>query len=184
MKNVIPFRGDEVLKYSIYRDGREDIHAETLVEGTDELSDILTEAYYSYGIYKPSSNGYWSSNESDDSTYKTVVITKSDGDRLNQEENDFITALLNKGVYSNSEQDDYAWSDSSNFGVGGWITDGDDDLPTENSQLDLIAAIGARVYGEPEDFNASVFFEVRSAVDELDGLYDYGRFGLGVRFRF
>ena len=70
------------------------------------------------------------------------------------------------------------------FGVGGWITDGDDDLPTENSQLDLIAAIGARVYGEPEDFNASVFFEVRSAVDELDGLYDYGRFGLGVRFRF
>lgn len=70
------------------------------------------------------------------------------------------------------------------LGVGGWITGGDDDLETENSQLDLVAAVGARVYGEPEGFNTSVFVEVRSAFDELDGLYDYGRFGLGVRFRF
>ncbi len=70
------------------------------------------------------------------------------------------------------------------FGVGGWITDGDDDLKTENSQLDLIAAIGARVYGEPETFNASLFLEVRSGVEELDEIDEYGRFGLGVRFRF
>lgn len=70
------------------------------------------------------------------------------------------------------------------FGIGGWLTDGDDDNDAEDSQLDLIAAFGARVYGEPESFNASLFVEVRSGVDELDRLYDYGRFGLGVRFRF
>lgn len=70
------------------------------------------------------------------------------------------------------------------LGVGGWITDGDSDNKAEDSQLDLVAGFGARVYGEPEDFNASLFVEVRSAFDELDGLYDYGRFGLGVRFRF
>lgn len=70
------------------------------------------------------------------------------------------------------------------LGIGAWITDGDDDLETEDSDLDIIAAFGARVYGEEEGFNASVFLEVRSAVDEMDGLIDYGRFGLGVRFRF
>jgi len=70
------------------------------------------------------------------------------------------------------------------LGLGGWITDGDDDLPTENSQLDLVAGVGARVYGEPEDFNASLFIEVRSAFDELDEMDEYGRFGAGVRFRF
>jgi len=70
------------------------------------------------------------------------------------------------------------------LGIGGWITDGDDDIDAEDSQLDVIAAIGARVYGEPDKFNASVFFEVRSGVDEFDEIIDYGRFGLGVRFRF
>ena len=70
------------------------------------------------------------------------------------------------------------------LGVGGWITDGDDDLKGENSQLDLIASVGARVYGEPESFNASVFLEARSAFDEFDDLNNFGRFGLGVRFRF
>ncbi|MFW2366747.1 MAG: hypothetical protein ACN4GW_10035 [Desulforhopalus sp.] len=70
------------------------------------------------------------------------------------------------------------------FGVGAWLTDGDDDNDAEDSQLDLIAAFGARIYGEPEDFNASLFVEVRSGIDELDKLYEYGRFGFGVRFRF
>jgi hypothetical protein len=68
------------------------------------------------------------------------------------------------------------------LGVGGWITDGDSDLDAENSELDLIAGVGARVYGEPENFNVSVFLEARSAFDE--NLADYGRFGVGVRFRF
>jgi hypothetical protein len=71
-----------------------------------------------------------------------------------------------------------------NFGLGGWLTDGDSDLETEDSQLDIILGLGARIYGEPEDFNTSLFLEVRSAVDELDGLKEYGRFGAGLRFRF
>jgi hypothetical protein len=71
-----------------------------------------------------------------------------------------------------------------NLGIGGWITDGDDDLDAEDSDLDFIAGIGARVYGEPEGFNASVFLEVRSAFDEFDDIDKYGRFGAGVRFRF
>lgn len=72
------------------------------------------------------------------------------------------------------------------FGIGGWITDGDDDIDAEDTQLDVIAGIGARVYGEPESFNASVFLEARSGIDELSSsdIIDYGRFGLGVRFKF
>lgn len=70
------------------------------------------------------------------------------------------------------------------LGVGAWLTNGDDDLEGEDSQLDMIAGFGARVYGEPESFNASVFVEVRSAFDEMDEFADYGRFGVGVRFRF
>lgn len=70
------------------------------------------------------------------------------------------------------------------FGLGAWVTNGDDDLDAEDSGLDLIAGFGARVYGEPDKFNASLFVEIRSAVDELDAMDEYGRFGLGVRFRF
>jgi hypothetical protein len=70
------------------------------------------------------------------------------------------------------------------FGIGAWITDGDDDIPAENSQMDLIAGIGARIFGEPDAFNTSLFLEVRSAPDELSDLMDYGRFGVGLRFRF
>jgi hypothetical protein len=72
----------------------------------------------------------------------------------------------------------------ADFGIGGWITDGDDDNPAEDSKLDLIAGFGARVFGEPEGFNGSLFFEVRTAPDEIDELIDYGRFGIGMRFRF
>ncbi|MCK5516201.1 MAG: hypothetical protein KAI39_04935 [Desulfobulbaceae bacterium] len=80
---------------------------------------------------------------------------------------------------------EYKWSRYYvDFGAGGWITDGDDDNPAENSQLDLIVGLGARVYGEPDAFNTSLFVEVRSATDELDEIGDYGRFGFGVRFRF
>ncbi|WP_457575377.1 hypothetical protein [Desulfomarina sp.] len=80
---------------------------------------------------------------------------------------------------------EYHWSNYFvNLGVGGWLTDGDSDNDAENSQLDLIASAGARVYGEPDAFNASLFIEVRSGVDEIGDLIDYGRFGFGVRFRF
>ncbi len=70
------------------------------------------------------------------------------------------------------------------LGLGGWITNGDDDLEAEDSGLDLIAGFGARVYGEPETFNASLFVEMRSALDEMDDMSEFGRFGMGVRFRF
>lgn len=70
------------------------------------------------------------------------------------------------------------------LGAGGWITDGDDKLEAEDSQLDGIVRLGARVYGEPEALNVSVFAEVRSAFDEMEDIYDFGRFGLGVQVRF
>lgn len=77
------------------------------------------------------------------------------------------------------------WS-SAFFGVGlgGWITSGDDELPAEDTDVDVIADIGARIYGRPEAFNASLFFEARSAVDEFDDIANYGRFGAGLRCRF
>ncbi len=70
------------------------------------------------------------------------------------------------------------------FGLGGWISTGDNDYDTEDTDLDLILNIGSRVYGEPDAFNISVFLEGRAAVDELDDLEKYTRIGAGVRFRF
>lgn len=70
------------------------------------------------------------------------------------------------------------------LGLGAWITDGDSDLKAENSQLDVIADLGYRVWGEDNGKNAELFFEVRSGVEELDDINMYGRFGAGVRFRF
>ncbi len=70
------------------------------------------------------------------------------------------------------------------LGVGGWITSGDVDDDSGDTDVDIIANIGARVYGDPKDFNVSVFLEARSAVDEFDGLAEYGRFGAGLRFEF
>jgi len=69
-------------------------------------------------------------------------------------------------------------------GLGGWITSGDDNLEAEDTDIDLIANVGARIYGRPETFNASLFFEARSGLDELDTLGEYGRFGAGLRCRF
>ena len=69
-------------------------------------------------------------------------------------------------------------------GLGGWITSGDSNLSQEDSDLDVIVNLGVRIFGEPEDFNTSLFFEARSAVDEMDEFAKFGRFGLGLRFRF
>ncbi len=71
-----------------------------------------------------------------------------------------------------------------NFGLGGWITDGDSNIDAEDSQLDLIVGLGTRIHGEAEGFNVSLFGEIRAGVDELDDLKEYGRFGAGLRFRF
>ena len=73
---------------------------------------------------------------------------------------------------------------SLGLGVGAWLTNGDSDVPAEDSQIDLIADIGFRVYGDPEEFNTALFIEARSGVDELDDAWKYGRYGGGVRFEF
>ena len=70
------------------------------------------------------------------------------------------------------------------LGVGAWMTNGDDETPSEDSQADLIANIGLRLFGNPAGTSAAIFLEGRSATDELDELDEYGRIGGGLRFRF
>lgn len=70
------------------------------------------------------------------------------------------------------------------MGVGAWLTDGDDDIRSEEDRFDLIVNVGARIFGEPDSFNTSVFLEARSGIDELDEFDLYGRLGAGLRFRF
>ncbi|MGR0482486.1 MAG: hypothetical protein ACTFAL_14085 [Candidatus Electronema sp. V4] len=70
------------------------------------------------------------------------------------------------------------------LGLGGWITSGDVDDDSGDTDIDVMANVGARVYGDPNAFNASLFLEIRSAVDEFDGLAEYGRFGGGLRLKF
>lgn len=78
----------------------------------------------------------------------------------------------------------YNWSSVFvGLGLGGWITSGDSDIPSENSGVDLIGNVGVRILGEPDKFNTSLFMEARSGLDELDEIKDYGRFGAGLRFR-
>ncbi|MCI5159936.1 MAG: hypothetical protein D3906_16215 [Candidatus Electrothrix sp. AUS1_2] len=69
------------------------------------------------------------------------------------------------------------------FGLGGWMSDGDDDIDSEDSDVDIIAQVGAQIFNYQE-FNTSLFFEARSGIDEMDNMSRYGRFGLGLRFRF
>lgn len=70
------------------------------------------------------------------------------------------------------------------LGLGAWLTSGDNDFDDEDDDLDVILNLGARIFGEPDGFNTSVFVEARSAVDEFDDFDLYGRFGAGLRFRF
>ncbi len=79
----------------------------------------------------------------------------------------------------------YSWSRVfAGVGLGAWITSGDDDLDTEDTDIDIIANIGTRIYGEPDGFNTSLFLEARSGIDELGDFSKYGRVGVGLRFRF
>ncbi|MCI5221267.1 MAG: hypothetical protein D3924_00940, partial [Candidatus Electrothrix sp. AR4] len=70
------------------------------------------------------------------------------------------------------------------FGAGNWMTSGDDELSTEDSDVDIIAQVGAHIAGHRDTFNTSLFLEARTAIDETDMMSEYGRFGLGIRFRF
>lgn len=70
------------------------------------------------------------------------------------------------------------------LGLGAWVSAGDDDLDSEDTDLDVILNLGARLFGEPDGFNTSLFVEVRSAVDEMDDFDLYGRVGGGLRFSF
>lgn len=64
-------------------------------------------------------------------------------------------------------------------GLGGGYRFGSDD-----NHFDIVADIGARVYGDPQAFNVSLFLEGRIAVDETDDISTYSRFGFGVRIKF
>jgi hypothetical protein len=141
MKSVLPFRGDDTLMYSITYDlttpeSRELGSFEEsgyIVEPTEgELQDILLQANRDYGIYMPVGVGSFANpiapEDNDYFTkghekYYTLFINKTDGSRLNQEELDFVTALLNEGKYSFDEDSNrfYEWGGTPEYGIGGWI---------------------------------------------------------------
>jgi len=74
-------------------------------------------------------------------------------------------------------------------GIGWWNMDDESyDLNQreilDGDNLDLILQAGARVYGEPNGFNVSVFGEARAFADSLDELDVSSRFTAGVLFHF
>lgn len=73
---------------------------------------------------------------------------------------------------------DYHWLSRLSCGLGAGYWSGGD------GQVDLIANLGVRLFGNPAGFNTSAFVEARSAADELEDTEEFGRFGFGLRFRF
>lgn len=70
------------------------------------------------------------------------------------------------------------------LGLGGWITDGDDDNDAEDSDLDVMLNLGTQIYEKPESYKVSAYVEIRSAIDELDDFDLYGQVGAGLRVHF
>jgi hypothetical protein len=70
------------------------------------------------------------------------------------------------------------------LGIGAWMTNGEDTIPSEDSQADFIAELGLRIFGNPFTTSAALFMEGRVATDEWDDMDKYGRLGGGLRFRF
>ena len=71
-------------------------------------------------------------------------------------------------------------------GLGYWYME-DDTLQAEyldGSHIDLILQLGARVFGQPEDFNISLYGEGRAYADELSDMDINGRWSVGLLFRF
>ncbi len=74
-------------------------------------------------------------------------------------------------------------------GIGWWNMDDDSyDLHQreilDGNNVDLILQAGARVYGETDAFNVSIFGEARSFADSLDELHIGTRFTAGLLFHF
>jgi hypothetical protein len=73
---------------------------------------------------------------------------------------------------------DFHWMGNFELGAGVGYWSGND------GQLDLIADAGYLVAGTPDGGNTSLFLEARLPADELDNVEEFGRVGLGLRFRF
>lgn len=73
---------------------------------------------------------------------------------------------------------DYHWLGPISVGAGVGYWSGND------GQLDLLADVGFLLFGSPAGSNTSLFLEARLPADELDNLKEFGRCGLGLRFRF
>ncbi len=70
------------------------------------------------------------------------------------------------------------------LGVGAWLSSGDDDIDTEDSDVDLILNVGTKIYEKPDAYVVSLFAEARSAFDEMDMFNETGRIGGGLRLNF
>ncbi len=73
---------------------------------------------------------------------------------------------------------DYHWLGRTSLGLGAGFWSGND------GQVDLVADVGYRLFGDPVGRNSSLFLEARLPFDELGSVSEFGRFGLGLRFRF
>jgi len=73
---------------------------------------------------------------------------------------------------------DYHWLGRVSFGLGAGFWSGND------GQVDLLADVGYRLFGEPDGRNGSLFLEARQPFKELGRVSEFGRFGLGLRSRF
>ncbi|MCI5190118.1 MAG: hypothetical protein D3905_10085, partial [Candidatus Electrothrix sp. AS4_5] len=102
--------------------------------------------------------------------------------KLSDDDEDGASALLLDGIAQYNFSDPF--DGFVGLGLGAWISAGDEDFDDQDSDLDILLNVGARVYGEPDKFNASVFLEARNAIDELSDISDYGRFGIGIRFQY
>lgn len=73
---------------------------------------------------------------------------------------------------------DYHWLDRFSVGLGAGYWSGN------GGQIDLIGDVGLLLSGRPDSSNSSLFLEARLPVDELGSPNEFGRLGLGLRFRF
>jgi len=73
---------------------------------------------------------------------------------------------------------DWHWLDKYSLGFGAGFWSGND------GQLDLLFDAGYLISGTPEGRSTELLFEARLPADDLEDSDKYGRYGLGLRFRF